>query len=236
MTNKEKQRLKKIKFSSRVGFNSKLIDFRYKTLGVFFKGKRCLELGCADGKGTEYLVPYFEQIVAVDGSKKLIDDLKRQIKSKKVVTCISLFEEYTPRRKFDTIIVGHILEHVRNPVLILKRTKKWLKKNGVILIDVPNANSLHRQAGVKMGLLKNCTDLNEADKRIGHRRVYTIETLKRDIKKAGFKIKKSGGIFLKPLSNQQIEETWNEKMINAFYELGKKYQEIAAEIYAVCVL
>jgi len=236
MLEKEKQRIKNLKFSSWEGFNSKLIEFRYKTLSSFFNGEKCLELGCGDGKGTEFLLPYFEKIFTVNGSSKLINSLKRKIKSKRVITHVSLFEEYNPNEQFDTIIMGHILEHVKDPVLILKRVKKWVKKNGVILIDVPNANSLHRQVGVKMGLLKRVTDLNEQDKKIGHRRVYTIDTLKKDIQKAGLKIRKLGGIFLKPLSNKQIEEHWDDKMINAFYELGKEYPEIAAEIYAVCSL
>lgn len=234
MWEKEKEHIKNLKFSSKKGFNSKLIEFRYKTLSPFFNRGSCLELGCADGKGTELLLPYFRKVVAVDGSSKLIKSLRRNIKSKKLTTIVSLFEEYNPNEKFDTIIMGHILEHVKNPILILKRAKKWLKKNGIILIDVPNANSLHRQAGVKMGLLKKCTDLNESDIKVGHRRVYTIKTLQKDIKKAGLKIKKIGGVFLKPLSNKQIEDTWNKRMINAFYELGKEYPEIAAEIYAVC--
>jgi 2-polyprenyl-3-methyl-5-hydroxy-6-metoxy-1,4-benzoquinol methylase len=234
MMDQEKQRLKSIKFSSLKGFNSKLIEFRYKTIAQFFKGKRCLELGCADGKGTEYLLPYFEEVVAVDGSEKLINILKERIKSRKLKAYVSLFEEFKPKFKFDTIILGHVLEHVLDPVLILRLSKKWLKKGGVILITVPNANSLHRQAGVLMGLLKKVTDLNESDIEIGHRRVYTIKTLMRDIKKAGLKIKKWGGIFLKPLSNKQIEESWSDDLINAYYELGKKYPEIAAELYVVC--
>ena len=43
-----------------------------------------------------------------------------------------------------------------------------------------------------------------------------------------------GGVFLKPLTNSQIEKWWTEEMMDAFYELGKEYPEIAAEIYAVC--
>ncbi|NLH39957.1 MAG: hypothetical protein GX445_07850 [Elusimicrobia bacterium] len=98
----------------------------------------------------------------------------------------------------------------------------------------PNANSIHRQAGVKMGLLKRENELNKLDKKLGHRRIYTLETLQNDINKAGLNIKEIGGIFLKPLSNTRIEKWWTKKMMDAFYELGKKYPEIGAEIYAVC--
>ena len=85
-----------------------------------------------------------------------------------------------------------------------------------------------------MGLLKRVDDLNELDEKLGHRRIYTWETLQKDIKKAGLNIKAMGGVFLKPLTNAQIEKWWTEEMMDTFYELGKEYPEIAAEIYAVC--
>jgi hypothetical protein len=45
-----------------------------------------------------------------------------------------------------------------------------------------------------------------------------------------------GGVFFKPLSNQQIQEQWSEAMIQGFYELGKDFPSHAAELYAVCEL
>lgn len=221
-------------YSSRKGLDSKLILYRAKTLLPHFKPPKVLELGCADGLMTEILVKHFKKVVSVDGSPKFCEKVRNTIKAKNLEVICSLFEEYRPKEKFDTIIMAHILEHVKDPVLIMKRFITWLKDNGVILIDVPNANSLHRQAGVKMGLLKRVKELNELDKKLGHKRVYTPESLSNDIKSAGLKIKEIGGVFLKPLTNKQIEESWTEEMMDAFYELGKDYPEIAAEIYAVC--
>jgi hypothetical protein len=43
-----------------------------------------------------------------------------------------------------------------------------------------------------------------------------------------------GGVFFKPLTNQQIQDHWTEEMIQGFYELGKDFPEYAAELYAVC--
>lgn len=233
---KEKERLKKIKFSSRTGFNSKLIRLRYITLSKFFKGSNCLELGSADGQGTQILLPYFKRIVAVDGSRKLIKALRRNLPSKKLIPRACLFEELTPNEKFDTIVMGHILEHISDPVALLRCAKQWLNPNGVLLVDVPNADSLHRQIGVKMGLLKKCVELNTEDKRVGHRRVYTIRSFRADLRKARLKIHTMGGIFLKPFSNSQMEKFFDEKMVKAFYELGSEYPIIAAEIYAICGL
>ena len=122
---------------------------------------------------------------------------------------------------------------MENPVQILKLCKEWLADGGRIISAVPNSNSIHRQAAVLMGLLNSTKQLNETDKSIGHRRVYDLETLKNDFLQSGLKIINSGGYWLKPLSNSQIECDWTNEMIDAFLKLGEKYPDIAGEIYIV---
>ena len=41
----------------------------------------------------------------------------------------------------------------------------------------------------------------------------------------------SGGYWLKPVSNAQIEEAGNPEMLKAFMQMGERYPDIAAEIY-----
>src|SRR5579864_7784973 len=212
---KEKNRLLTLQnsFSSKEGFNSRLISFRYQILAPYFKGKTCLELGSADGQGTSHLVNFFDIVTAVDASPKYIEDIKKNFPKDKVKPICSLFEELDLEEKFDTVMLTHILEHVEDPVNVLKIGKKFLKKGGVLLVDVPNADSINRLVGVKMGLLKNKFELHAGDIRIGHRRVYILDTLSKDIKKAGLKVVKKGGVFFKPVSNDQIEKFWTEEMI-----------------------
>ena len=59
----------------------------------------------------------------------------------------------------------------------------------------------------------NLKGQNARDHELGHYRVYDIDLLKSHLSEAGFKIKDSGGVFFKPVSNGQIEKNWNpEKM------------------------
>lgn len=86
-----------------------------------------------------------------------------------------------------------------------------------------------------MGLLKHPCELNARDLALGHRRVYTRATFIKDIEDAGLHVVESGGVFFKPLSNQQIQLQWTEEMTQGFYELGKDFPEYASEIYAICI-
>ena len=192
-----------------------------------------LELGPAEGISTAVLYPYFKDYTVVDGADFFVEALKNKYPEMKGYA--SLFEDFKPTRAYDNIVLGHVLEHVENPVDILKLCKKWVDNGNPnrILAAVPNAKSIHRQAAVVMGMLKSEYQLNETDIKNGHRRVYDLEKLKKDFVSAGLKIIASGGYWLKPLSNGQINEYWDEAMIDSFLKLGEKYPEIAGEIYVV---
>ena len=191
-----------------------------------------LELGPAEGIMTEMLYPkYKHDYTAVDGSELFIEQLKKRHSEIKVYT--SLFEDFAPNRKYSNIILGHVLEHVIDPVAILKLCKGWLEEGGRILAAVPNANSIHRQVGLKMGMLEKLNSFSEKDYRHGHRRVFFRDEFAECFVKAGLSIAEFGGYFLKPLSDAQIEKEFTAEMIEVFMYLGEKYPEISGEMYII---
>lgn len=222
------------KYTTLTGMDMWTNYYEYLTIKKYFVGNTVLELGCADGGMTKLLLDDFESITVVDGSKNAVNRLKLQIGSNKVETIVSYFEDIKLNRKFDTLLMGHILEHVDDPVYILDKFKSCLTDKGRIIITVPNAKSFHRIAGVKMGYLKSIYELNETDKRIGHKRVYDFERLKTDIEKSKLNISTRDGYWLKFLNNKQIEESWNDELIKVYMELGSQFLENAAEIVVVC--
>jgi len=229
-------RLDTMPTSTQLGLNATLLKYRYDDLQRFYRGVTCLELGCADGEGTQYLAPIFSKVVAVDGSKRLITEAKKKVTANNVEFITSFFEDLSTDIKFDTVVLFHILEHVDDPVQVLKIAKKFLKKDSVLIIDVPNAKSIHREIGVELGILKSVYELHQGDLSIGHQRVYDLPTLRGDAVKAGLKITAEGGIYLKPFSNEQMKKVADKRTLEAFVELGKKHYQISANIYIVCSL
>jgi 2-polyprenyl-3-methyl-5-hydroxy-6-metoxy-1,4-benzoquinol methylase len=230
----ERMRLSRLApdFSSEQGFNARLIDFRFDAMRPFLEGRgSCVELGSADGRMTERLATLFDDLAAVDGTEAYVREVARRLP--RIDAVHSLFEEYRPGRRFHSAVLGHVLEHVDDPVAILRVARDLLEPGGIAIVTVPNAGSIHREVGVAMGMLSSTTELNEADHRIGHRRVYTREALVADVRAAGMGVEHVGGVFLKPLSNGQIEEGWSEEQIQAFYEVGKLHPELCAELMVV---
>lgn len=212
-------------------FDYQLANYNFATLKPFFKGKKALELGPASGYMTKMLVNEFEMLDLVEGSLDLLQQIPFH---KKIRKHHAFFEEYETDEKYDTIIMSHVLEHVKNPIQVLRRIHNWLDGDGVFLISVPNAKSIHRLVAAEMGLLESIYELNKRDRELGHYRVYDIDSLKKDVTEADFSIHESGGIFFKPISNSQIEEQWSAEMIDGFYKVGKYFQENCAEIFLVC--
>ena len=237
MTDSEKGRLESIAGDSlyAAGANAATIRYSFNIFLRHLQGESILELGPAEGVMTELLSKLGRyQLTVVEGSKLFCLDLATRYPEVSVVN--SLFEEFAPvpGQLFDNIVLGHVLEHVAEPIAILARARQWLRpKTGKILAAVPNARSLHRQAAVIMGLLSTEDALNEMDRHHGHRRVFNPESFRNAFRAAGLHVEIFGGYWLKPVSNGQIEAAWSPEMLDAFMALGERYPDIAGEIYVV---
>ena len=210
-----------------------LLRYRMRVLLPRIRGSRVLELGCAEGGMTKVLAERFSNVVSVDGSPLLIERASQTANFGNVTFYSSLFEDFEPNGKFSSILMSCILEHVHEPISLLKRAREWLIQGGLIHIVVPNAEALNRRIGKAMGILKRLEELHQRDIRMGHQRVYSRSTLAQDIEAAGLEVVHWDGIFLKPLSDAQMRD-WDEKLLDAFFQIGKELPEYCTEIYAEC--
>jgi 2-polyprenyl-3-methyl-5-hydroxy-6-metoxy-1,4-benzoquinol methylase len=213
------------------GLNTATVEYCAEVFARFWKGTRCLELGPAEGVMTRALAQAFPDLTLVEGAEAFCASLRNRFPRAIVVR--SLFEDFAPAAVFDTIVLGHVLEHVEDPVEILRRAGNWLAPDGVVCCAVPNARSLHRQVAVILGMLESEHSLNPTDLHHGHRRVYHPERFRADFLAAGLRILFFGGYWIKPLANAQMEGIWPQETIRAFMQLGERYPDIAAEIYVI---
>jgi 2-polyprenyl-3-methyl-5-hydroxy-6-metoxy-1,4-benzoquinol methylase len=229
----EQQRLATIASDSWYGkgINATTVAYSVRIFSRHWRHGSCLELGPAEGLATALLVGHFDDLTCVDGAETFCRALSER--HPRVRVECSLLEQYEPGRTFDNIVLGHVLEHVEDPVTILARAKTWLSANGRIFASVPNARSLHRQMAVVMNLLPTEDSLNAVDLHHGHRRVFNPESFRRDFRAAGLHVELFGGYWMKPVANAHLEAHWTPDMIEAAMVVGERYPDIAAEIYVV---
>jgi len=213
------------------GVNANMVEYTYKVFSRYLGQGKILELGPAEGIMTKSLITRGQPLTLVEGASTFCDDLRNRFPEASVIH--SLFEDFSPTERYEFIILGHVLEHVEDPIAVLSHVKSWLAPGGRVLAAVPNSRSLHRQAAVDMGLLPFEEAMNEADIHHGHRRIFNPETFRQCFLQSGLKIDVFGGYWLKPLSNKQIEASWTPEMLDAFMRMGERYPDIAADIYII---
>ena len=192
-----------------------------------------IEFGLGDGVLTHKLCEHFEHVTGVDGAQTTIDLLKAKLKHSNITLKKSYIENYNSDKKYDVIVMGHILEHLINPVMALKNIKCLMHDKSILYISVPNANSIHRLVATKMGLLERPESLNQRDLDLGHQVVFHPNNLKLTVEAAGLTINRFGGVMIKPLANSQISKDWSREMIDGFIALGDDLPELCGDIYVV---
>ncbi len=213
--------------------------FMLKAFTPFFNPGSLLELGSCKGDFTKRLLPHFTDLTCVEASEVAIAEARQRL-GDQVQFVKARFEEATLPKRYDNIVLTHVLEHLDNPVQLLKRINdEWLAEGGRFFLVCPNANAPSRQIAVKMGLISHNTAVTKAEAAHGHRRTYTLDTLEHDAISAGLQVVHRSGIFFKALANFQWDRLLQTDIISreyleGCYKLGQEYPDLCASIFLLC--
>jgi SAM-dependent methyltransferase len=205
----------------------------------FFRSGSFLELGSFKGDFTKRFIDHFEDITCVEASNEAIAIAKESL-GDQITFINSLFETVSLPTKYDNIVLTHVLEHIDDPIKVLKRINdEWLSDHGRFFLVCPNANAPSRQIAVKMGLISHNSAVTPAEKEHGHNITYTLDTLERDAKAAGLKVVYRSGIFFKALANFQWDrllqtDIISKEYLDGCYELGQQYPDLCSSIFLMC--
>lgn len=205
----------------------------------FFNRGSLLELGSSKGDFTQRLLPYFDDITCVEASDRAVVEAQEKLGGK-VKFVHALFEQATLPKRYDNIVLTHVLEHLDDPVAVLKRINdEWLAPGGRLFLVCPNANAPSRQIAVKMGLISHNAAVTPAESEHGHRCTYSLDTLERDAVAAGLNVVHRSGIFFKALANFQWDRLLQTDIISKEYlegcfQLGQQYPDLCSSIFLMC--
>ena len=212
------------------GFEEVLVGFRIREIVSRMRGESLLDVGCGVGNACRAVSGRMSRVVGIDGAERKIQLARQRTVAANVKYVATLFEEFQPDQTFDTVVLNNILEHVEDPVYLLRCVSDWLAPEGIAIITVPNAYSLNKRIGLRMGLISSLYELTDGDRVKGHVRVYDRNSLTGDIEAAGLRVTFSGGLFLKPFSNAQMEGFADEGLLEALYEVGKELPDYCGSL------
>ena len=214
--------------------------YMLKSFLPHFRPGSILELGSFKGEFTQRLVPHFSDITCVEASDEAVVDARKRLDGNKVEFHSEVFETIKLPRKYDNIIMTHVLEHISDPVSVLKRVNdEWLAPGGRFFLVCPNANAPSRRLAVKMGLISHNAAVTEGERQHGHHITYSLDTLERDARAAGLHVVQRSGIFFKALANFQFDrilqtDILSPEYLDGCYALGHEYPDLCASIFLLC--
>lgn len=94
--------------------------YMIRSFEPFFRPGSLLELGSFKGDFTRRFLQRFNDITCVEASDEAIEQARRKL-GDGVQFVHSMFETATLPRRYDNIVLTHVLEHLDDPVRVLKR-------------------------------------------------------------------------------------------------------------------
>lgn len=135
----------------------------------------------------------------------------------------------------DVVICSSLLHELDNPSSVLQACREILSEDGRLLVNVPNATSLHRRLAVPMGLMDTVYARSARNDALNQPRVFDATSLRELVSSAGFQVIAEGGYFLKPFTHAQMAELpfLDDNMLEGLRQLGTELSDLASEIYLV---
>ena len=114
---------------------------RMNLVSKFIRKGKLLEIGPGGGEFMTIASKFGLETLGIEhspvASKRLNEDIGLNVEC-------GLFEDFNFDEEFDVIVNMHVIEHVADPVLHLKKVKAALKKDGVLFLGTPNLDSWSR--------------------------------------------------------------------------------------------
>ena len=109
-------------------------------LGMVGERKRVLDVGCATGYLAKHLGKRQCDVVGIDKNAAAIEHARpfctRALVADLDITALD--EILGVDERFDVIVFGDVLEHLRNPISVLQRAHDLLEDGGFVVVCVPN--------------------------------------------------------------------------------------------------
>lgn len=147
------------------------------------QGRRVLDVGAAHGYLAELLTARGFEVTALEGDPSLAAIARTKCAALHLADLDAPLPQLDGR--FDVIIYGDVLEHLKNPLRVLEALNEHLTSGGIVIVSVPNVAHLW----IRLQLLFGKFDY--ADRGIldrTHLRFFTLASFRQFLHDAGLHI------------------------------------------------
>jgi SAM-dependent methyltransferase len=114
----------------------------YEWIGARVIGKRVIDLACGEGYGSEVLSRSAATVLGVDANPEAHDHARLRYPRQNLRFERGLVETHGDAGAYDAVVFLQTIEHVQDPVAVLKRFRSLLSPGGVAYVTTPNVLTL----------------------------------------------------------------------------------------------
>lgn len=184
-----------------------------KQLSLIGRNKRVIDFGCATGYFAQLLKSEGCRVVGVEVNPNAAHIAEQYcerviVADLDVISIPSIF----PEEKFDVVVFGDVLEHLRDPWHVLGEAKQILEPGGYVVASIPNV----AHGAVRLALLQGrfeYAELGLLDNT--HLRFFTRKTVQELFGRSGYVIDVIDRTTVSPLSDSPLVPRVDREMLSA---------------------
>jgi len=200
-------------------------NFGKEIAALVGSGKNVLDIGCGAGKCLYPLAENGNKVFGIDIASAPIEECRRNGFEAMVKDIEDDdIEDLMRRRPFDAVIMADVLEHLIDPVIVLRdKVLPLLGDGGVCIATIPNFVFYRYRTEIMLG---NISHFNNDDKthydpprpyNLGHKTMFNLKNIKETFRLAGF-----SSVRIEPeLFSESLSGFWRVPFLN-FLRLSAK--------------
>ncbi len=200
-----------------------------QAINLIGSGKRVLDVGCSSGELAGMLKANDCTVVGVEYDQEAAEKAKERCEQVIVADLEAIKIFPFKEKEFDHILLMDILEHLRDPATLLKRLQPFLKREGTIIISIPNVANLSVRSALLFGRW-NYTEYGILDRT--HLRFYTRRTANALVTGAGYAIRSIDVTPGVPL----LSRSYRKPFLTINYALSKAFQTLFATQFIISAI
>ncbi|HEX3690898.1 MAG TPA: methyltransferase domain-containing protein [Solirubrobacteraceae bacterium] len=114
----------------------------YEWIGARVIGRRVIDMACGEGYGSEVLARGAARVVGVDANPDAHDHARLRYPRQNLTFERGMVENHGEAGAFDAVVFLQTIEHVQDPVAVLRHFRSLLAPGGVAYVSTPNLLTL----------------------------------------------------------------------------------------------